>query len=234
MLRLESKGTQVKKETPHLARAALLLVVLAAVVNSGCVGVAGSSSAAPPGGLNANPSSVNFGNVTVGSTNTQTVTLYNAGSSSLTISQANVTGTGFSISGLTLPRALGPGQNTTFTVAFAPSAVGSASGSVSVVSNAPNSPTVISLTGSGVQSAAHSVDLLWDASTSLVTGYNVYRGTQSGGPYTKVNSSAVGGTTYTDSTVQGGQTYFYVVTSLDVNAVESIFSNEAQAAVPFP
>ncbi len=74
----------------------------------------------------------------------------------------------------------------------------------------------------------------WDPSILLVGGYNVYRGTQLGGPYTKLNSSPVSVTTYTDSTVQGGQTYFYVATAVDLNNVESVFSNEISATIPTP
>ena len=81
---------------------------------------------------------------------------------------------------------------------------------------------------------AHSATLNWDASPSAVVGYNVYRATQAGGPYTKLSSSPVGPTSYTDSTVQAGQTYFYVVTAVDGNGVESVASNEAQTAVPSP
>ena len=74
----------------------------------------------------------------------------------------------------------------------------------------------------------------WVASTSVVVGYNVYRTTQAGGPYTKLNSSPIGPTSYTDTTAQAGQTYFYVVTGVDANGVESGVSNQAQAVVPYP
>lgn len=43
------------------------------------------------------------------------------------------------------------------------------------------------------------VDLSWTASTSIVAGYNMYRGKVSGGPYTKINTSLIAGTTYTDT-----------------------------------
>ena len=82
--------------------------------------------------------------------------------------------------------------------------------------------------------AAPSVSLTWNASTSSVAGYNVYRGTQTGGPYSKSNLSLVTGTAYTDTSVQAGQTYYYVATSVDSNGVESAYSNEAQVAVPYP
>jgi fibronectin type 3 domain-containing protein len=49
-----------------------------------------------------------------------------------------------------------------------------------------------------------------------------------------ITSSPVTVTSFTDSTVQGGSTYFYVVTAVDGNSVESSFSNEAQAVIPTP
>jgi fibronectin type 3 domain-containing protein len=82
--------------------------------------------------------------------------------------------------------------------------------------------------------SAHDVTLNWNASISSgVIGYNVYRRVASGGPYTKVNSSVVTVTTYNDNTVQPGQTYFYVVTSIDLSDdVESAYSNEVMAPIP--
>jgi fibronectin type 3 domain-containing protein len=83
---------------------------------------------------------------------------------------------------------------------------------------------------------SHYVVLQWQASpTSGVTGYNVYRGTTSGGPYTRLNSSAVTGLNYTDENVQAGQTYYYVLTSIGSDGVtESVYSDEAHATVPSP
>ena len=82
---------------------------------------------------------------------------------------------------------------------------------------------------------AHSVSLNWTASTSSsVTGYNVYRGTTSGGTYTKLNSTPVSGTSYTDTAVQAGQTYYYVCTAVDSSSNESVYSSQAQGTVPTP
>jgi fibronectin type 3 domain-containing protein len=78
------------------------------------------------------------------------------------------------------------------------------------------------------------VSLLWTASTSTIAGYNVYRGTQTGGPYAQVGTGNGTATTYTDSAVQSGQTYFYVVTAVDSAGHESVYSNEARAVVPSP
>jgi fibronectin type 3 domain-containing protein len=107
------------------------------------------------------------------------------------------------------------------------------SGNVSIASDATNSPATINVSGTGVSVTPHTVALTWTASTSTVSGYNVYRGTTSNGPYTtKLNSSLVTSDQYTDSTVVSGQTYYYVVTSVDSNNVESADSNQATAVVP--
>jgi hypothetical protein len=84
--------------------------------------------------------------------------------------------------------------------------------------------------------AQHIVDLNWNPSTSTnITGYNVYRGLTSGGPYSKVNNGGlVASTVYTDAAVASGQTYFYVVTAVDNSGVESGDSNQTQAVVPSP
>jgi fibronectin type 3 domain-containing protein len=81
--------------------------------------------------------------------------------------------------------------------------------------------------------ATYSAVLSWVASTSSdVTGYNVYRSTVSGGSYTKINSSLITESTYTDSTVVSGKTYYYVTTSVDSSGEESPHSNEVQAVIP--
>jgi hypothetical protein len=80
--------------------------------------------------------------------------------------------------------------------------------------------------------STHSVTLSWTASSSAnVTGYKVYRGAVSGGPYALVSSIGAA-TTFVDSSVQSGQTYFYVVTAVDSNNNESAYSGQASASVP--
>jgi hypothetical protein len=85
-----------------------------------------------------------------------------------------------------------------------------------------------------VTAIQHSVDVSWTASTSTVAGYNVYRGTQTGGPYTLVSSGLVTTTAFTDAAVQSGQLYFYVVTAVDGSGIESVNSGEASAQIPTP
>jgi Abnormal spindle-like microcephaly-assoc'd, ASPM-SPD-2-Hydin len=181
--------------------------------------------------LSLNPTSTAFGNVVLSSDPSLPVIITNTGTSSVTISQTTVTGTGFSVSGLTLPFTLPGGQNTSLNVIFSPTAVGSFMGNVSIVSNAAGSPNNEPLSGTGI----HGVDLTWTASTSPgVTGYDVYRGTSSGGESkTPLNTAPVSSTSYVDESVTAGTTYYYVVTAV-ANGTQSADSNEASATVPSP
>lgn len=76
------------------------------------------------------------------------------------------------------------------------------------------------------------VALAWTASTSQVVGYNAYRSTQSNGSYTLLNNGLITGTSYMDQTAQSGVTYYYVTTAVNAQGLESVYSNQASAAVP--
>ncbi|MGA8554916.1 MAG: choice-of-anchor D domain-containing protein [Candidatus Acidiferrales bacterium] len=177
--------------------------------------------------LGTNPASLSFGNITLNGTSSLPVTLTNNGNSNITISGVTVSGSGFSTSGVTSGLTLQPSQTATLNVAFAPTAAGAAAGSITVTSNASNSPATISLTGS-----SYAVSLAWQASSSSeLAGYNVFRGTSSGS-YTQLNASPITGTAYTDSTVADNQTYFYVVTAVNTSGVQSANSNQTSVSVP--
>jgi len=87
------------------------------------------------GQLTANPSTINFGNVPLGTGATQSVAIANSGGQSLTLSLAGITGTGFSLSGLASPVSLSPGQSLNVTVAFSPQSAGTATGGISLTYN---------------------------------------------------------------------------------------------------
>src|SRR6476660_1704454 len=152
------------------------------VVVSNTMGSATSSAAAltvNSGQISVVPGSVSFGNVTVNTTNTQTIKLTNSGTANLTVSQATVSGSGFSTSGLTLPATLGPGLSTNFNVAFAPASAGSVTGSVTVVSNATNSPATLALSGTGVSNTPPSVAITSPGNGTSVSGSITVSGTAS-------------------------------------------------------
>lgn len=177
------------------------------------------------------PTSVTFSNTTVQTTQTQNASLKNTGNVSVTVSSVNVTGAVFTLSGLSSGMTLSPGQQVSFQVSFQPTVTGTTTGSLSIASSSGPSALTMNLTGSGA--LQHSVTLSWNPSTN-VAGYNVYRGTVSGGPYSLVNPSLNPSTTYTDATVQSGTTYFYVATAVDGSGSESSYSNEASAVIPNP
>jgi len=87
--------------------------------------------------------------------------------------------------------------------------------------SAPAAPTVLSATAGNAQ-----VSLSWVASSGA-TSYNVKRSTVSGGPYTTI-ATGITTTSYTDTGVTNGTTYYYVVSAVN-SCGESVNSNEASA-----
>ena len=135
----------------------------------------------------------------------------------------------WSISAGTLPPGLTLAANTGV-ISGTPTSIGTSTFSVRVTdANSQADATEFSVTIDLLPPVP--INLSWTASTSAVAGYNVYRGSASGGPFTKLNSTLVTGTSYVDA-ARGGQTYVYVVTAVDALGYESGFSNEATVAVP--
>jgi hypothetical protein len=237
-----------KQTTVHLLLVSSLALTFA--ILAGCA--KGSQSAAGPGPtptptgsptptpapgaakLTATPASVAFGSLVLNTSSTQTVKITNTGSASITLNGESFTGTGFS-TGLTTPLTLNAGQSVNASVVFSAGTAGTQSGSLNLTSNGTTALT-IPLSGTGVAPLAHSVDVSWSASASSgIQSYNVYRGTTTGGPYTKVSSSLTAtATLFTDSTVTSGKQYFYVVTSVNSTGVESVASDEVAVTIPVP
>jgi len=86
----------------------------------------------------------------------------------------------------------------------------------------PAAPTTLTATAANGQ-----VSLSWTGSASA-SGYNIKRGSASGGPYTLLTSSTQA--SYMDTSVNIGATYYYVVTAFN-SAGESGNSNEASATL---
>jgi len=215
-----------------------LMVVLALATLVGCQGLSSShSSTQPPPSnqLTLSSSALDFPSVVIGNTKTLTEVVTNRGGSNATISQDTVTGTAFSVSGFSPPVTLTPGQSYTFSVIFVPQSVGSVSGNLSLVSNASNPTLGIPLSGTGTTAPPqHKVALSWTENTSSnIASYNIYRGTLSGS-YSKIGSVPAPSTTYTDSSVTHGLTYYYVATAVDATGQESTYSNQATAVIPSP
>jgi hypothetical protein len=132
---------------------ALVLLGLATLV--GCqgfsVGKTTSQTTTNSGGLlDITPANQSFGSVTVGTQVNQTVTLSNNSGATVNISQVSISGTGFKLSGISVPLALPDTQSTTFTVSFAPQSAGVSVGSATITSDASNSTITMALSGTGV------------------------------------------------------------------------------------
>ncbi|HEX8926484.1 MAG TPA: choice-of-anchor D domain-containing protein [Terriglobales bacterium] len=301
--------------------------------------ISNGSASTAAGTMSASPASLSFGTVTTGQSATTSTVLTNTGAANVTLSGVNSTSSAFQASGISFPLTLAAGQSTTLTVTFAPTASGSQTGTIAVASNATNSPTNISVSGTGqtatpvvslsptsltfasqtvattsaaqnvtvsntgtaplsfssialtgsdfamtngcgaslaagascsiavkftptaagtrtgtitltdnasggtqqialtgtgaTATVAHQVTVAWSEAAS-VTGFNVYRSSTSGSSYTKINTSLISTTSYVDTAVSAGATYYYVVTAVDSNGVESAYSTQASATVPTP
>lgn len=190
-----------------------------------------TAQAATGAALTLSSTSVAFGDVTLNTPATQSVTLTSSGTAPVVISGGSLTGAGFSIQGPTAPLTLNPGQSATAEIQFDPTTAGAATGQVSITSNA--SPATITLSGTG-QSAAYDVQLNWNAPSSTsdsIAGYEVYR-EAAGGSYAALNTSPDAATSYTDSGVQSGTTYNYYVVSVDSAGNQSGASNNFTVTVP--
>ena len=164
------------------------------------------------------PSSLTFGNEPVDTTSSsQTVTLNNTGSAALSITSIAFTGADPAdfTENNTCGSSVAAGGTCTIAISFTPSASGARTASLTITDNASGSPQSVALSGTGT----HDVILTWTASTtSGIAGYNVYRGTTSGGESsTPLNSAPINGTTYADENVTAGTKYYYVVTAVASN-----------------
>lgn len=163
-----------------------------------------------------------------GQTSICTVTLTKVATTATTVSLSSNVGT------LSVPATLTiSGAGSGAFVATAGTVGSNQTATITASLNGLSKTTTVSLTASVV---SHSVTLTWVASTSAnVAGYNVYRGTISGGPYaTKVNPSLIAGLTYTDTAVLAGQTYYYVAKAVDTSGAESAPSTQVTAVIPTP
>jgi hypothetical protein len=185
--------------------------------------------------LGLNATTIAFGNVNLNFPATQSLVLSSTGASAVTVSAATVIGSGFTVSGGPFPITLNPNQTATLSVQFDPTVAQAETGTLTVISTSLTNPTdIISLSGTGV-SGAYEVDLSWNAPASSpdpVAGYNVYRAPGGGTAYEQLNSAAVTQTTYVDTNVQDGQTYDYIVESVDASGNTSAPSNMAAAVIP--
>jgi hypothetical protein len=183
--------------------------------------------------LTVNATTISFGDVIILVPVTQTVTLSSTGTEAVTVNSATLSGTGFTLSGATFPLTIDPGQSVTLTVLLDLLSTGAASGQLTIVSDSStNNTVIIPLSANGDPLEA---TLTWDSpnsSSDPVAGYNVFRSPIGGSSYEQVNTSVVTDTDYIDTSISTGQSYQYVVESVDENGVESSPTTPATVTVP--
>ncbi|HKR29897.1 MAG TPA: choice-of-anchor D domain-containing protein, partial [Terriglobales bacterium] len=154
---------------------------------------------APAPAIQVSRSSISFGNDAIGTTLSQVLIITNTGTATLSMTQVTESGaSAFSVSGFPLPVNVNPGQQTTITVAFLPTSTGPLSGNISIVSNAPTSPTSVALTGTGI-AATLTLNL---SSTSLSFG-NVTTGTSSAPQTVTITNTGNSNVTISQITLSG-------------------------------
>jgi len=101
-----------------------------------------------------------------------------------------------------------------------------------VLSSAPTAPQNLSATAI----SDSQIDLTWDPPSDWggdKEGYRIYRSTSSGGSYTQIDSVGASTTSYSDTGLNSGTTYYYVVTAYN-SVGESSYSNEDSATTDGP
>ena len=158
-VRVKPLGTTKKFVLRLIAASMLLAFLWGATGNNAVKGNASVFAATPPatapiGQLSATPSSLNFGNVSVGGKSSLTVVVKNIGTAKVNLYRLSATGTGFRIAGYTQSFPLRAGGSTMYVIRFSPTLVGYATGSLTFETNALNSTLIVPLSGTGSQPVA--------------------------------------------------------------------------------
>jgi photosystem II stability/assembly factor-like uncharacterized protein len=101
-------------------------------------------------GITITPNPLAFGDVTINSSSTQNITIQNNGTSDLIISQATISGTGFTLQNVTTPITVSAGGSRTIAVRFLPTVNTDYTGNITLTHNASGGSSNVSLTGRGV------------------------------------------------------------------------------------
>jgi hypothetical protein len=213
----------------------LFVVVIVSLASSGCAGSVSSApapvSTPPPVAgtpqLSVNPNSIVV-NASVGVMGSQAVSASNTGTAALNVSQIQVSGAGFAVTGLTAPLSLAPGASQNFTVTFDATASGSVDGTLSLMTNASASPILIPLHGSAsalvssiaispaapqaivgstlpfsasIHGTTTNTAVTWQASRGTITAAGVYTAPATTGTDTVTATSVADGTKSASATV---------------------------------
>lgn len=165
------------------------------------VNLSGIGSPAKTAQLSLSAASLTYGDVTVGSSSMQPLTLTSTGTAAVTIQSATLAGTGFVLSQQNWPLTLNPGQSVTLQVSFEPAVAGTASGTLAIASNSQtNSTATVNLRGTGTVAESPQLSL----STATLGFGNVTEGSTSTIPLT-LSSTGTAAVTIQSITEDGAE-----------------------------
>lgn len=165
------------------------------------------------------PSGLKFGDVLVGQTETQLATVTNGGQTTVTISAVTVSGSEFTVSSVSLPLVLSPGQSFDLNVSFTPTAQGWTGSTIKFTSNASNATLDLGLAGTGVSSESLT------ATPSSVSFGNVAIGSTSTIPVVLTNDRTWKVTIPSVTTTGGGFSMSGATFPLTLNSGQSVTLN---------
>jgi hypothetical protein len=143
-----SKGKENMEAVHNTTRRPFSTAILVATLS--VIGILGLGCAGSIPNLVVNPSAVNFGSLKVGASAPVTVTVSNRGPFAITIAQVSASLAQVSVSGMSLPATLLPGQGTHITVVFSPNAAQNYSGMLRF-SESSGQSVLARLIGTGVR-----------------------------------------------------------------------------------
>ena len=154
--------------TPTAAGAASGVLTVTAGGVTSTTTLSGTGTA-PGSVLNASPTALSFPSEVVGvAAPTQTVTVTNSGTTSATVSSVAVTGPYTETNNCSTVAVNG---SCTVTVGFTPTAAGADPGTLTLTSNANNSPTTVSLSGTGIGASTNLAPSGTMTASSNASGY---------------------------------------------------------------
>ncbi len=200
--------------TSEGSKTASLNVLATNATNPPAVALSGTATAVPtppPGNTPAvtlSSTNLSYGSVTVGSRSSLTSTLTNSGTAALNLGALSVNNTLFAAAH-NCPASLAVGSSCTLTITFSPLAVGTATATVSLLSDAASSPDTISLSGSGV--TAPTATLGWVGTPTALTFPSTEVGQTSPPQTLTLTNSGNGTATLTQVLLGGAQASEFVI-----------------------
>jgi Fibronectin type III domain len=183
-------------------------------------------------GISLSTTAISF-NGSSGNVSSQPLTI-TATARSVSITSASFSSKVFSDGSVTLPVTLERGQTLTLKVVAQPETTASA-GKLTITTNLGHAYVSLSETATQPPPVAHQVSLNWSApanSPVAVSSYEVERAPAGSTQYSSIGSTSASTTSWTDTSVQAGQTYDYQVVAQAADGAASGPSNNVTLTIP--